>query len=187
MASSWQSSCFMDQERFGKTGSSVIALWYSDVHSQNLILSAFRLLPRCFWILKAALGKDLESSWIFDIFGCSWTTRSMRTWTAQFLLTLFFNFTWSQMDAVSVFRHTLASPLLEVEDTGSVDGYCLSNLRIRRLASSILRIIKNQTIYWIICMFTKSMPLQPFGWSRNRRRCKGSRRPPSAESCWQFQ
>ena len=41
-------------------------------------------------------------------------------------------------------------------------------------------------IYWIICMFTKSMPLQPFGWSRNRRRCKGSRRPPSAEACWQI-
>lgn len=60
MASSWQSSCFMDQKRFGKTGSSVIAWWYSDVHSQNRILSAFQLLPRCFWILKTALGKDLD-------------------------------------------------------------------------------------------------------------------------------
>lgn len=70
MASSWQSSCFMDQKRFGKTGSSVIALWHAQwcAFAKPYTFS-FPTSSMMFLNLESCTGKG---SWIFMDFWHFW-------------------------------------------------------------------------------------------------------------------
>ena len=94
-------------------------------------------------------------------------------------------------DTQSVFRRTLASPLLEVEDIGSVDGYCTvwTTWESDAWQPFAKNYIKNNDMlnYLHVYEIYATVAVWLMTRSQNDRRCNGSRRPPSAQACWQFQ